>query len=749
MGERNRNGALDKSLYPISPDRWEMSMKKATWLFLSSFLFLCLASVPGVSQDQRKKTEVNIPPPPQDQNKKPDQVITLKSVLVEVQAVVTDRQGRLVDGLRKEDFELREKGHPQDISSFSEQRIGPMSISQPVTVANVPNLETPLAPPAESARSVLLFVDTLHMSMGNVLRVKQTVKKFIDEQITDQDSVMLVTSSGIEGIPPRLTRDRNLLRHFVDKIAVWGTPSNSLYSPTLASAVRRDDQAAMNLAIQLIGAESFGDMQGLSPSMLRQMALDRAAEVLTTATYKRTSLLETLKAAAELMSRAKGQRVMFFFSDGFSLFDNRGGVESQDLQLAISSAVRSGVVIYSISTRGLEAPPEIDASRRGLSAGAFDPTIMGRLASYTSASEKEAQDGMNALAKDTGGTAFFRSNDMNRVLEKSFEGNRIYYEFAYYPSNAGDGFRDITLQVKGHPEYSVRTQKGYMASDVAKKAKELAKTPQQRLWDAIARPMPESAINVSAFANYLEAGTDSAQVSIQVQIDGSRLTYHDSHLSYHELTDRKAIALEVAISVFDRVGRPLHRYIEKLAGRVPLDHVEEVKRTGFNYCKRLELKPGYYQVRVGVLESETGNLGTASSWVEVPDLSKGKLALSSILLTTMGEAQKPTYDSQELSAIKAYKIGSVLVYYLVVYNAGPNIASDLTLQSELVLNDKVIYESDPQPASSRMMGKDNKGIEIGGQLKLNLDPGFYELRLALKDKSNHEFHRTVDFLVAR
>ncbi len=734
-------------------------MKKATRLFLSSLILLLLASAPaaaqdqktrpepsfpGAAQDQKRRAEPSLPDAAQDQKKKTDKdgVITLKGVLVELQAVVTDRQGRLVDGLRKQDFELREKGHSQDISSFSEQRIGPMSISQAVTVANVPNLEAPLAPPVESTRSVLLFVDTLHLSPPNVLRVKQTVKKFIDEQITDQDAVMLLTSSGMEGIPPRLTRDRNLLRHFVDKIAVWGTPSTSLFTPTLAAAVRREDQAAMNLAIQLIGAEGFGDMQGLSPAMLKQMALGQAGDVLAMASYKRTSLLETLKAAAELMSRVQGQRVMFFFSDGFSLLDNHGNVESQDLQLAISSAVRAGVVVYSISTRGLEAPPEIDASRRGLSAGAFDPTILGRLASYTSASEKEAQDGMNALAKDTGGAAFFRTNDMNRALEKSFEGNRIYYDLAYYPSNGGDGFREISLRVKGHPEYSVRTQKGYLASDVVKKAKALALSPHQRLWQAIARPMPESAINLSAFAQYLEVATDSAQVSIQVQIDGSRLTYHDQ-------ADRSSIALEVAVSVFDRAGKPVQRLIEQIAGKVPIDRLEDVKRSGFSYCKRIELNPGYYQVRVGVLDPETGNMGTASSWVEVPDLSKGKLALSSILLTTVGESQRPAYESQELNAIKSYKIGSVLVYYLLVYNAASSIASDLTLQSELVLNEKVIYESEPQPASSRMMGKDNKGIEIGGQLKLNLDPGFYELRIALKDKANHEFHRTVDFLVAR
>jgi VWFA-related protein len=717
-------------------------MKKPTLMFLGSFLLL-LTSVPGAAQELKRKDDASVPVSSQEQKKKQD-IITLKSVLVEVQAVVTDRQGRLVDGLKKEDFELREKGHPQAISSFSEQRIGPMSISQAVTVANVPNLEAPPSQTAESTRSVLLFVDTLHLSPGNVLRVKQTVKKFIDEQITDQDSVMLVTSSGMEGIPPRLTRDRNLLRHFVDKIAVWGTPSNSLFTPALAAGVRRDDQAAMDVAKQIIKAEGFGDdMMALADSILRQMAIGRAGEVLSIASYKRISLLDTLRAAAELMARAQGQRVMFFFSDGFSLFDSRGNVESQDLQLAISSAVRAGVVVYSISTKGLEAPPEIDASRRGLSAAAFDPTIMGKLSSYASASEKEAQDGMNALARDTGGTAFFRTNDMNHALEKSFEGNRIFYEFAYYPSNDGEGFRDISLKVKGHPEYSVRTQKGYLASDAVKKVKmTMTRSPQQRLFAAIARPMSESAINVSAFANYLEAGTDSAQVSIQVQIDGSHLTYHDQ-------ADRSSIALEVAVSVFDRAGRPVQRTIEQIAGKVPIDRLDDVKKSGFNYCKRMELKPGYYQVRVGVLDPETENMGTASSWVEVPDLSKGKLALSSILLTTVGDALKPTYGSQELNAIKAYKVGSVLVYYVVVYNAGSALESDLMLHSELVLNEKVIYESDPQPASSRVMGKDKKGIEIGGQLKLNLDPGFYELRVALKDKSNHEFHRTVEFLVAR
>lgn len=701
-------------------------MKDVACLFLSSLLVFS-TSISSAAQDQKKKAEK-------------DWVIELKTVLVELQAVVTDRQGHLVQGLKKEDFDLRERGRLQDISSFAEEHIGPLSISQPVRLANVPPGD-PAAPSAEPTRSLLLFVDTIHMAGQNLLRVKQGLMKFIDEQITEQDAVMIVTSGGMEGIPARFVRERNLLRHYIDKIAAWGSASNSYFTPSLAADVRRENQDAINLAVSVLESEEGLRPDMLSASILKQMALGKAGDVLAEAASRRTNLLATFRAAAELMSKAAGQRVMFFFSDGFSLLDSRGMVESLDLQQAISRAVRSGVVVYSINSKGLEAPAEFDASRRGPSGVSFDSRLLGRLSSYASASEKEAQDGMNAIAKDTGGDAFFRTNDINWALKKSFEGNHIYYALAYYPSTDGQGFRDIALRVKGHPDYSVRTQKGYLASDVKKKEKPVAKSPQQRLFDAIARPIPETAISVSASAHYLEVESDKAQVSIKLSIDGSRLTYH-------EQGDRSTLALEVAGAVYDRAGRLVTSFIEKIKGGVPSDHLSEVKGSGFGYTKRMELKPGSYQVRVGALEPETENIGTASSWVEVPDLAKGKLELSSVLLATAGETQ-PVTGPQQLDAIKSYKTGSMLVYYLMLYNAPSSIGSDLTIRSEIALNDKIIYESEPKPVSSRMMGKDNKGIEIGGQLNLDLDPGFYALRVEIKDKTNREFRRSVEFLVQR
>ncbi len=703
-------------------------MKDVACLFLSALLIFS-TSICASAQDQKKKAEQ-------------DWVVELKTVLVELRAVVTDKQGHLVQGLKKEDFELREKGQLQDIGSFAEERVGPLSISQRVTVANVSPAEPP-PPELKPARSLLLFVDTINMAGYNLLRVKQGLKKVIDEQITDQDAVMIVTSSGMEGIPARFTRERNLMRHYVDRIAVWGSGSNSYFTPALAADVRRENQYAIDLAIKVLQSEEGLNPELIAPALLKQMALDRAGDVLAQSTFRRNSILGTFRAAVDLMSKAPGQRLMFLFSDGFSLLDNQGNVESLDLRQAISKASRSGVVVYSINSKGLEAPIEIDASRRGSSYMAFDPALNGRLASYASTSEREAQDGMNAIAKDTGGDAFFRTNDLNWALKKSFEGSNVYYALAYYPSNEGQGFRDIALQVKGHPEYSVRTQKGYIASDAIKNAKAAAaKSPRQRLFDAIARPIPESTIDVSTSAHYLEVESDKAQVSIRVQIDGS-------HLKYHELGDRATLALEVAGTIYNRAGKLITSFIETIKGGVPRDHLGEVKGSGFSYTKRIELKPGYYQIRVGALEPETENIGTANTWVEVPDLAKGKLELSSVLLATSGETRQTASAPQQLDAIKAFKTGSMMVYYVMLYNAPSSTGADLTIRSEITLNDKVIYESDPQPVSSRMVGKDSKGIEIGGRVNLDLEPGFYALRLEFKDKSNREFGRSVEFLVQR
>jgi VWFA-related protein len=682
----------------------------------------------------------------QQQEKKPEQeeVLRLKTELLEIRAVVTDKQSRPIEGLKKEDFELLENGRPQDISFFSEHQIKQRMKNAVTQPANPTAPEKTVTSSTDASRWIILFVDTLHLSGESLIRMKQMLKRYVNEQLTDQDSVMLLTSSGTESLAAHFTKDRQVLRYVIDRLTQWQAGQTSYFTPTLAAAIRRGDPVALSVGIKVFESEEHLNLAGMSGPMVRQMVESKALNVLSLATYRRNNLIAMLKAAASLMTELSGQRLMVLFSDGFTLMDTQGNPNTQDIHAVVSRAARAGVVIYAIRVRGLQPPAEFDASRPNISA---DSNILGRLSSYMSDSEKEDRDGLNALAKDTGGKFFFNTNDLGGALQKTIEENSLYYALSYYPVNEkkGNKFREITVRVKGHPDYIVRTQKGFLPADLIAEKKGTNASPQKKFFETIAAPMPATAIHISTTAAYLESGNDQAQVSIQVGIEGS-------NLNYREQNKQAALDLEIGGVIYDRNGAIVKMYTEKVKGNIPVEQVTEARRSGFQYGKRFELKPGIYQIRVGVRDQATDQVGTGVSWVQVPDLSKGKLTASSILLTDLTE-QKPGLETEkavvsEWRAIKSYKSGSRLVYYTMLYNLADKDETETHIQSEIHQGEAAVYQSDWQPLRSRVVGKERKGLEIGGQLNLSLERGIYELRLTIKNiRTNQTTRQSVFFAV--
>ncbi|MDQ3746699.1 MAG: hypothetical protein M3444_20200, partial [Acidobacteriota bacterium] len=203
--------------------------------------------------------------------------------------------------------------------------------------------------------------------------------------------------------------------------------------------------------------------------------------------------------------------------------------------------------------------------------------------------------------------------------------------------------------------------------------------------------------------------------------------------------------------------------------------VEEAKRNGYRYERRLALKPGLYQVRVGVREVGSERLGTSAAWVEVPDLEKGKPALSSIFMgktearaaadVKASTGAQPGADAKAGADTKAgafgprfvvgrasFRPGDVAFYRFVVYNAQALARQQqqqgAQLKLEIMQGDARVYEGPWQPLGVRVIRSDRKGTEVGGQLKLALGPGVYTLRLTVKDAgSKQTVQQTTDFEV--
>lgn len=669
-----------------------------------------------------------------------DQPVRLKTELVELRAVVTDKKGKPIDDLKKEDFEVLENGAPQEVGFFSLERVQgakPAAPSdKPAETITRPPRPTAAATPA--ARAVVLFVDTLHLSTSSFMRAKKQLKQFVDEQITDQDLVAIVTTGSSLGVLQQFMRDRKTLKYAVDKVALFAN-SESLYTPYLAARVLSEDAGAFSAASQIMQAE-----EGPLPPGAEGIVKGRAAMILGEEANKRKATLLTLRAVCDRLAEMPGQRMIAFVSDGFTMLDQGGGLDNHDLIAATGRASRSGVVVYSFDARGLDVGPEYQAST------AIFGSSLESVSRFALQSRNDSQDTLRTLAYDTGGEAYLNRNMLNKWLQTMLDNNTIYYAIAYYPSSNKDKkkFRNVTIRVKGHPEYSVRAQKGYFAAE--EKKTEVADTPRQKLFQAMLSPLPVTAIAVTSSADFLERAGDDTQATLQVHLDGDALQYKPQDRSL-------VVEAEIVTTVFDQTGKLANTLAQAVKAVLSPEQAERARREGFRYNKRLTLKPGFYQLRVGVRDTGNNLMGTSMCWVEVPDLKKGKLALSSLFL---GKESKKELKSDTAAAAKqaatpefvvgraTFKIGETGFYRIVVYNAQTSneAESKITIKVEILNSERVAYQGGWQPLASRTIRRDAKGIEAGGQLELGLAPGIYSLKVTVKDpKSKKPIERTADF----
>src|SRR6185436_2829503 len=210
-----------------------------------------------------------------------------------------------------------------------------------------------------------------------------------------------------------------------------------------------------------------------------------------------------------------GRKVLFFLSNGF-LVENRHADSFAQLRDITSAAAKSGVVIYSMDTRGLVASLQDASVDRP-----FDPT--GRLLLSSSQELAATQDGLNALAVDTGGKAIFNTNDLKKGLAPAIKETSTYYLLAWKPdaeSQKQSRFRNVEVKLVGRPDLTVRVRKGYFDIDptpapVAAKAATppaTQKTAAAKLRESLIAPYPDRTLPILISADYYDVADKGAML---------------------------------------------------------------------------------------------------------------------------------------------------------------------------------------------------------------------------------------------
>jgi VWFA-related protein len=694
---------------------------------------------------------------------KQEQTLRLSADLIQVRAVVTDKQGRAIDQLKKDDFVLLENDLPQRIEFFTVDRIEAKPADALPSNKTNDKRAAPVNPavlPTETPRrSIVLFVDTIHIDHLRLARVKEALQQLIDQQMTDQDLVAVVSSGGGLGLLSQFTRDRQVLRAAINALRPWATDGrNSLLTPYVAASVLRGEMDALSLAWEIVQfEEGLGGVRGApdffrnpkAAQAIRDQLRPRMNMILIEATHRRRAALATLDGAIAHLADLPGSRMILLFSEGFTQFGVGGSVDSSDLQPPISRAARAGIVTYSFDAKALE-PVMVSADRAIFIHGEY-------LHPYMSRANNELRDGMQRLALDTGGELVINTNDFNKHLQKALDENRVSYVLAYYMQGDKDPkkLRRIKLQIKDHPEYIVRTEKGYRPVDLEKtKASTEAMTPRQKLFQAMGAPLPVTALGISAAADYLEREGDDLQIALQVYIDGDAPSYQEGN--GHYTSD-----LELVTGVHDLSGKAVKVFTDNLHAELQPDQLAAAKQNGYRYYKCLGLKPGRYQIRIGALETQSERLGTTSLWIEVPDLSQRRLRTSNLLVgnypatkeqDVVIEGGLQPYEPRVKRGVRLYRSGDALIYQMMIYPPSPQTtAADLTMQLQVFRSREPVFQSAWVPVTARMAGQDKKGIAVYGQLDLKtVPPGLYEFQITVKDaKTNQTAMQTTTFGIER
>ena len=136
---------------------------------------------------------------------------------VEVDVVVTDRQGQLVRDLKKEDFQVLEDGKSQVVTTFTlvdipvERADRPLFASAPIE----PDVKTNEKP--FDGRVYVMVIDDLHTRAGRSIRVKLAAKQFIERRLGANDLMAIVHTSGPIDANQEFTNNKKLLLAAVEK----------------------------------------------------------------------------------------------------------------------------------------------------------------------------------------------------------------------------------------------------------------------------------------------------------------------------------------------------------------------------------------------------------------------------------------------------------------------------------------------------------------------------------------------------
>lgn len=607
--------------------RKPIGIQEYFWLF--AFLLLAPGSFP----------QSNAPTPPSAASEAtPVFRATTRLVLLDV--VVTDHHGQFIPGLKTGDFTILEDGKPQKVSAFSvhvspsaEQRRSPLQLP-PHLYSNFTYL------PGESDRPVtIVLLDMLNTSSQDQQYARKQMIQFLKGLPPGRPVALFTLTSNLKMVQG-FTGDSSTLVAAANAIL---TNASLLTSP---EAQTQQEEIGATTLESIAGPSSTGPTPQNATMPIAPIGQAIRDALVSEDVFQKLELMNMTLNALDVLARAvagyPGRKNLLWLSAEFPItfgpdlnpynqasspfnenVKNETNHQVHDLHneappvLQTASLLAAAqMAVYPIDVRGVINPGtgiDTSTSTTNLSNLALqNETASANLRQTTAV--WDAHEAMSDIARETGGEALYGTNDIKGALSRGLEEGSSYYTLAYSPANRDWNGKYRKIEVKTPASGAKLTyRRGYYALPQTDYTGDKAAAAMK---SALKFSVPEFTM-LFVKVQVLPPDAEHKSVRIDYAVDAHDLTFIDGS------DQRKHASVDFVATAWDKDLKLAAHAAETTDTTLRPDAYQQVMKTGFPFHQELELQPGAYTLRLGVLDRGNRKIGT----VDVPMTIPGKPTL--------------------------------------------------------------------------------------------------------------------------